>query len=59
MRANRMMGAALVEHNLVKVEDLEKANEKLFQIIASQNLRQSTLLGVLAYGNRSASTPCL
>ncbi|MBX7121301.1 MAG: hypothetical protein K1X42_04165 [Opitutaceae bacterium] len=49
MRANRMMGAALVEHNLVKVEDLEKANEKLFQIIASQNSRQSTLLGVLAF----------
>lgn len=49
MRANRMLGAALVEHNLVKVEDLEKANEKLFQIIASQNVRQSTLLGVLAF----------
>ncbi|MBE7539451.1 MAG: hypothetical protein HS122_13700 [Opitutaceae bacterium] len=49
MRANRMMGAALVEHNLVKVEDLEKANEKLFQIIASHNARQSTLLGVLAF----------
>ncbi len=49
MRANRMLGAALVEHNLVKVEDLEKANEKLFQIIASHNARQSTLLGVLAF----------
>jgi len=48
MRANRMLGATLVEHNLVKVEDLEKANEKLFQIIASQDVRQSTLLGVLS-----------
>ena len=48
MRANRLLGAALVENNLVKVEDLEKANEKLFEIIASQNVRQSTLLGVLS-----------
>ena len=55
MRANRMMGAALVEHNLVKVEDLEKANEKLFQIIASQNSRQSTLLGVLAFEDRKST----
>jgi hypothetical protein len=49
MRANRMLGAALVEQNLVKVEDLEKANEKLFEIISGGELRQSTLLGVLAF----------
>ena len=48
MRANRLLGAALVENNLVKVDDLEKANESLFEIIASQDVRQSTLLGVLA-----------
>jgi len=47
MRANRLMGASLVEANLVKIDDLEKANEKLFEIIAAQNARQSTLLGVL------------
>lgn len=49
MRANRMLGASLVEHNLVKVDELEKANERLFEIISSGNIRQSTLLGVLAY----------
>lgn len=49
MRANRMLGASLVEHNLVKVDDLEKANERLFEIISSGNVRQSTLLGVLAF----------
>ena len=27
MRANRLLGAGLVEHNLVKIEDLEKAQE--------------------------------
>jgi len=26
MRANRLLGASLVEHNLVKIEDLEMAN---------------------------------
>jgi hypothetical protein len=49
MRANRLLGAALVEHNLVKIEDLEKANERLLEIMASQQVRQSTVLGILAY----------
>jgi hypothetical protein len=49
MRANRLFGAALVEHNLVKIEDLEKANERLLELIASQLPRQATVLGVLAY----------
>ena len=29
MRANRLLGSALIEHNLVKFEDLEAANERL------------------------------
>lgn len=49
MRANRLFGAALVEHNLVKVEDLEKANERLLELIAQNLPRQATVLGVLAY----------
>lgn len=49
MRANRLFGAGLVEHNLVKIEDLEKANERLLEIIASNQMRQATVLGVLAY----------
>lgn len=49
MRANRLLGAALVEHNLVKIEDLEAANEKLIEIVATEQLRQSTILGILAY----------
>lgn len=49
MRANRLLGATLVEHNLVKVEDLEVANEKLLELISANNVRQSTLLGVLAF----------
>lgn len=49
MRANRLLGAALVEHNLVKIEDLETANEKLIDVVASDQPRQSTILGLLAY----------
>jgi len=53
MRANRLMGASLVEANLVKIEDLlEKANEKLFEIIAAQNVRQS-----LSEKSRPRSSP--
>jgi len=49
MRANRLMGAALVERNLVKIEELEQANERLLQIVDSSPPRQCTVLGVLAY----------
>jgi hypothetical protein len=49
MRANRLLGAALVEQNLVKIEDLEAANEKLIELVASGQPRQSTVLGLLAY----------
>lgn len=49
MRANRLLGAALVEQNLVKIEDLEAANEKLIEIVSSGQPRQSTILGLLAY----------
>ena len=49
MRANRLMGAALVEHNLVKIEDLETANEKLIELVATDQPRQSTILGILAF----------
>jgi hypothetical protein len=50
MRANRLLGANLVEHNLVKIEDLELANEKLIEVVAGeQPSRQCTILGILAY----------
>ena len=49
MRANRLLGAGLVEHNLVKIEDLEKANERLLEIAATNQIRQTTVLGILAY----------
>ena len=49
MRSNRLLGASLVEANLVTVDQLENANEKLLELIATATPRQCTLLGVLAY----------
>jgi len=49
MRSNRLLGAQLVEHNLVKLDDLEAANEKLLDLIQSGTSRQRTVLGLLAY----------
>lgn len=49
MRANRLLGASLVEANLVSVDQLENANEKLLELIAGGTPRQCTLLGVLCY----------
>lgn len=49
MRANRLLGAALVDANLVKIEDLDAANERLFELLQSDAEHQATLLGVLLY----------
>lgn len=49
MRANRLLGSALIEHNLVKFEDLEAANERLLEIAAGGQVRQSSVLGILVY----------
>lgn len=49
MRANRQLGSALVEHNLVKIEDLEAANERLLEHVAAGEMRQASLLNILVY----------
>ena len=49
MRSNRLLGAQLVEQNLVKIDDLEAANEKLLELINTGSARQRTVLGILAY----------
>lgn len=47
MRSNRLLGSALVEHNLVKLEDIESANERLLELLATGDIRQASLLSVL------------
>jgi hypothetical protein len=55
MRANRTLGAALVEANLVKIDDLMAANERLLELIQSDAEHQATLLGVLMYEQKVLS----
>lgn len=47
LRANRVLGASLVEHNLVNIEHLEAGNERLFEILKNGVTRQASLLGIL------------
>ena len=49
MRANRLLGASLVEANLVKIENLEAANERLLELISTGNYRKGSVLSILAY----------
>jgi hypothetical protein len=49
MRANRTLGSTLMELNLVKIEDIEQANEKLLEMVAKNQLRQSSILAILAF----------
>jgi hypothetical protein len=49
MRANRLLGAHLVEANLVKIENLEAANERLLELISSGDYRKGSVLSILAF----------
>ena len=49
MRANRLLGANLVEMNLIKIQDLEAANERLLEVAATDNARLTSVLSILAY----------
>jgi len=52
MRANRLLGGQLVEHNLITLEQLDQANGRLLELVGGDNLRQASLLGILAYEHR-------
>lgn len=49
MRANRLLGANLVEANLVKIENLENANERLLELISTGDYRKGSVLSILAF----------
>lgn len=49
MRSNRLLGSALIEHSLVKFEDLEAANERLLEIAATGDMRRSSVLSILVF----------
>lgn len=47
MRANRLLGAHLVEANLVKIDNLEAANERLLELISTGDFRKGSVLSIL------------
>ena len=47
MRSNRLLGAALVERNLISVEQLEAATERLLQVLDQGIDRDACLLRIL------------
>jgi hypothetical protein len=49
MRSNRLLGAALVEKNLITVEQLEAANERLLQALDGGSDREACLLSILIH----------
>jgi hypothetical protein len=55
MRANRTLGASLVESNLVKIDDLMAGNERLLELLQTDAEHQATLLGVLMYEKKVLS----
>jgi len=49
MRSNRFLGSALIERNLLSVEQLEAANERLLANIQAGDLRAANLLNILLF----------
>jgi len=49
LRSNRFLGSALLERNLIKVEDLEAANEKLLEHVQNGDMRAANLLNILLF----------
>ena len=48
MRANRLLGATLVGQELVSIDDLDEANERLAELMGSQSQsHQVSLLSIL------------
>ncbi len=49
MRGNRMLGSTLVEKNLVPVEKLEAANDKLLEHIQAGDYKRAAILNILVF----------
>lgn len=56
MRANRLFGANLVEQELVSIDDLDEANERLAELMGGQtNSHQVSLLSILVNEKQALS----
>lgn len=49
MRSNRQLGSALIEQNMVQFADLDAANERLLELTGKGEMRQASVLAILAY----------
>lgn len=55
MRANRALGSSLVDHNLISIEALDEANERLLELTADENKEDVSLLQILVYEKQALS----
>lgn len=56
MRANRLLGASLVEKGLVSIDDLDEANDRLLELMSTDsNTVQVNLLSILVGEKQSVS----
>ena len=53
MRANRALGSSLVDHNLITIEALDGANERLLELTADEKNDRVSLLHILVYEKQS------
>lgn len=49
MRTNRALGSSLVDHNLISIEALDEANERLLELTADENKEDVSLLKILIH----------
>lgn len=49
LRGNRFLGSALVNANLITIDHLEEANQKLLDIIHGGNIKQASILNILTF----------
>lgn len=49
LTANRSLAAVLIENELASVDSIDQANDQILSFIESGNLRQVSLLNILAY----------
>jgi hypothetical protein len=59
MRSNRLLGAALVERNLISVDQLNEATERFLQVLDTGGESDASLLSVLVHETKAISEEAL
>lgn len=53
LRGNRALGSYLAEHNFITDEQFAKANERLMDLLTSNQLRQANLIHILCHEKKT------